>query len=191
MAEYLYMRDIKMFRKLTLITPIIFLIIGCSEATSIDKNEIIEPTIPEPTYTYLRCEDKDESWKESVWIEAEHWANLVLKIDSDSEIVFHNGPNFEWRKTTKSEWTTSEISVSDYGYSNVDYEYITIKRDSLNVERAIGWDIMRQGEYWYYGCEIMNEDESTNYEDTFAKSREELLRKYKEREEEQKKKNKI
>lgn len=180
-----------MFRKLILITPIIFLIIGCSEATNIDKNATIEINIPEPTYTYLRCVDTDESWKDDVWDEREHWANLVLKIDSDSETVFHNGPNFQWRETTTLSWGTREIELLDTGYFNVDFESITINRESLNVIRSIGWDIQRRGKYWTYGCEIMNEEESTNYEDMFAKSHEDMLRKYKEREEEQKKKNKI
>tara|TARA_Y100000768_G_C23793324_1_gene593664 strand:+ start:223 stop:765 length:543 start_codon:yes stop_codon:yes gene_type:complete len=180
-----------MFRKYSSVTLIIFFLIGCSDATSVDKTETTESTLPEPTYTYLRCEDKDESWKDDPWVEREHWANLVLKIDSDSETVFHNGPNYQWRKTSNRSWNTSEIAVLDYGYSNVDFETITINRESLNVIRAIGWDISRRGKYWKYGCEMMNELESTSYEEMFAKSREELLRANKEKEEEQKKKNKI
>tara|TARA_Y100001970_G_C13966072_1_gene715687 strand:+ start:216 stop:782 length:567 start_codon:yes stop_codon:yes gene_type:complete len=188
-----------MFRKLISITPIIFFVIGCSDATSIDKNEIIEPT-----YTYLKCEDKDESWKDDSYNyflkmyldEREHWANLVLKIDSDSQRVFHNGPEYQWRATYSPEWDTSKIMSLDTDYYNVDSEIITINRESLNVTRGIYWDMERPGierpvVSWEYGCEIMNEAESTNYEEMLVKSREDLLRTRKEKEEEQKKKNKI
>ena len=180
-----------MFRKYSSVTLIIFFLIGCSEATSVDKTETTESTLPELTYTYLRCEDKDESWKDDPWDQRKYWANLVLKIDSDSETVFHSGPNFQWRKTLTSSWNTREIKLLDSGYYNVYEEIITINRESLNVDRAIDWNIPRPGEYWTYGCEMMNELESTSYEDMFAKSREELLRTNKEKEEEQKKKNKI
>ena len=68
-------------------------------------------------------------------------AEVSEKIDSDSETVFHNGPNYQWRKTSNRSWNTREIDVLDYGYSNVDFETININRESLNVIRAIGWDI--------------------------------------------------
>ena len=177
-------------------TLIIFFLIGCSDATIVDKTETIEstlpePTLPEPTYTYLRCEDKDESWKDDNWYQRKYWANPVLKIDSDSETVFHNGPDFQWRKTSTLQWGLHEIMLIDSGYYFVESDIININRESLNAWRIIGWHTSRPGQLWNYGCEIMNELESTNYEDMFAKSREELLRTGKEKAEEQKKKNKI
>ena len=174
-------------KKLILIVPITLFMIGCSDTTN---NETITPNTPELTYTYLRCEDKDESWKEDVWVEREHWANLVLKIHSDSQRVFQNGPDSVWREQRVLVWNTNEIMLSDSGYSGVTFDAITINRESLNATRGVDRSA-RRGKYWNYGCEIMSETESTDYEDTFAKTREELVRKSKEREEEQKKKNKI
>ena len=184
-------RGFQMYKQIILIVPIALFMAGCSDTTD------IETKTPKLTYTYLKCEDKDESWKEDRWNERPHWANLVLKIHSDSQTAFHNGPNSVWLETTTISWDTNEISLYDeyrcqYFYENcaITFDSISINRESLNATRAMERKVGKS-KYFRYGCEIMSEAESADYEDTFAKTREELVRKSKEKEEEQKKKNKI